>query len=106
MSILQLIAGKKLASTDSINEKLDSYQNILENQGYKVKRCKHMTNYEAAIILTAQKGNITIRTSRYLRGGEDVALILQHGNYETTIPLFPYNFKEALDIADTLQYHR
>ncbi len=105
MSIMKLITGKKLASPDSINEKLDSYQNILEKQGYKVKRCKHLANYEAAMILTAQKGNITIRTSSYLRGGEDVSLILQHGSYETTAPLFPYNLEEALDMAAALQYH-
>jgi len=94
-------ASKHTIPGDCLHKKLDEYQSTLENLGFKVKRDEQMINYDVARVLTAEKDNVVLRISRYLRGGEDISMILKRDGYEKIVSLLPFNFKDALAIANT-----
>ncbi|MDR3560630.1 MAG: hypothetical protein P4N59_04175 [Negativicutes bacterium] len=107
MSIKGLFAAccarKNTDSRNSINIELDRRQRVLENDGFKVKRSEQLVNYEAALSLTAEKDNVVFRATRFLRGGRDLSVTLKHGGQETTLPIYPYKFDDAIAIVTAAQ---
>lgn len=98
-----LYAEKNIDIRDSINIELDECQSILEKNGFKVKRSKHLVNYEAAQCLTAEKGSVILIANRFLRGGKDLSMILNHCGQATRVPLFPSKLNEVIVIVNAAQ---
>ncbi|MCE5284256.1 MAG: hypothetical protein LLG02_00165 [Pelosinus sp.] len=108
MSIMKSILAyrytkKNIDLCDSINIELDERQSMLENIGFKVKRSEHMVNYEPALILRAEKNNLVLKVTRFLQGRRDLSLVIKNGKRETTLPLYPSKFDEAIAIVNAAQ---
>lgn len=89
---------------DSISIELDECQNILENQGFQVKRSENLVNYEAAQSLTAEKGNIVFIANHFLQGGKELSIRLKHHGYVTTVPIFSRKMDEVMAVVNSAQY--
>lgn len=91
-----------MASDDNarqkIYEEMDERQSILENLGFKVERSEHL--YEAALNLVAEKDNVVLKITRFLRGGRDLSMVIKRDGYETTVPLYPYKFDDVLAVVN------
>lgn len=102
--ILDFFYGEKNSKIcDSIKTELDEYQNFLEKNGFSVKRSKHLINYEAAQCLTAEKGDVVLTATRFLRGGKDLSMQLKRGGYETVVPLFPGKLADTVAVVNAAQ---
>ncbi|SDF21883.1 hypothetical protein [Sporomusa acidovorans] len=88
----------------TISMELDECQRTLEQQGFKVKRSEQLVNYEAAQCLTAEKGNVMLTATQFLKGNKDLSISVKHHGHMATMPFFSHKLDDAIAVVNAAQW--